>query len=416
MSNPFSAPTAAALLTLATLVTPTLRAQAVADPTPAPLIPFQGRLLQNGVAATGDHAFVFTLITADTSGVETVHYNSGTVTLPVASGLYSVVLGGGAMPALPTDITGLSNLKVRVTIDGQAMTPDDVLEPEFQARAAWLVNGSFDGDVQGFQKTLTVAKLRGFDLAATAPATGQLLAFDGTKWTPTAASAIAGTQGAAGPAGTQGPAGPAGTQGPAGPAGTQGPAGPAGAQGPAGLAGAQGPAGLAGAAGATGPAGPVGPKGAAVLVSAYQANVLPLAPNKETTITFNQQLVAPAAGYTPANGTFVVPQSGIYQFSFSMNTTITTVNSGGVYTYPTHLQPRIKVTPSSGSPYTLLGPSEQFRPMTDVATPSLMVFFAHTGYFNAGDAVTFAAYLEDTNAQSTVSLPNATPALTILGF
>ena len=78
---------------------------------------------------------------------------------------------------------------------------------------------------------------------------------------PKGDSGIAGSPGTAGATGPAGPSGPQGLTGPPGPKGDAGVAGSPGSAGPQGLPGETGPAGPKGDTGATGPAGPTGPQG-----------------------------------------------------------------------------------------------------------------------------------------------------------
>ena len=263
MRHPFLTRTVATLVALGTLGTAhaqalpeTAASQAAADPTPAPQLAYQGRLLEGGVGANGARSFVFSLL--DPSGNEV--WNSGAQTLTVANGLYSTVLGSTGMPAISSTVLGRSGLKLRVVIGGVPMAPDVDLVPAFQSRSAWELVGSFSGDLTGTQSQTLLSQLQGIplDLTSTAPSSGQALVFNGAKWVPGSVAGTPGPQGPVGPTGSTGLAGPAGATGPAGPAGATGASGPAG---PAGAVGATGPAGPAGATGATGAIGPQGPMG-----------------------------------------------------------------------------------------------------------------------------------------------------------
>ncbi len=98
-----------------------------------------------------------------------------------------------------------------------------------------------------------------------------------------------------------------------------------GPAGPAGPAGATGPAG--GATGPDGPTGPAGPTGASGprLLSAFAANTqgssIPVSPNGTLVTLPNAQALSP--GFTPNswNTVFTVPESGVYQISYHVNTT-----------------------------------------------------------------------------------------------
>lgn len=220
---------------------------AQADAPPSPVLAYQGHLSESNLLVDGMRPFVFSIV--DSSGIQL--WKSGTQSVPVKGGLYSILLGGSGMPAIPASLMDRANLHLQVTVDGVQLSPDVPLIPALQALTAWNVNGPFGGDVSGMQKAISVDKLKGTPIdLTTAPSSGEVLTFNGSSWV--AASAPTGAQGAVGPVGAQGPAGPAGAQGLAG---KDGATGSAGQQGPA---GAQG---LAGKDGATGPAGPQGPQG-----------------------------------------------------------------------------------------------------------------------------------------------------------
>ncbi len=199
---------------------------AVADAAPAPIIAYQGRLLEGTTPANGARQFVFSIL--DSAGAE--QWNSGQLTLTVTDGLYSVVLGATPMPALPAAMLGKAGLKLHIVLAGQALTPDATIVPAFQARSAWEVTGSFSGDLSGTQNQILIMKLQGtpLDLTTNAPTAGQALVFNGTKWVP---STVVGTPGQTGATGPQGPAGVAGPTGLAGPAGATGATGAPGLNG-----------------------------------------------------------------------------------------------------------------------------------------------------------------------------------------
>ncbi len=219
-------------LSLLLVATPALCAQAPEAP-PPPVIAYQGRLVEAGLPVTGNRDFVFALL----DGAGTELWTSGTQTLPVTTGLYSAVLGGGGMPAIPTTVLGRAALKLRVSVGGVAMSPDVDLVPALQSRSAFEVSGAFAGDVGGTQHAITLRQLQGvpLDLTTAPPTVGQGLVYSGTKWLP---GTVSGTPGPAGPTGPMGPAGPSGPSGATGATGASGPAGPAGPQGLPGPAGA----------------------------------------------------------------------------------------------------------------------------------------------------------------------------------
>lgn len=104
-----------------------------ADPAPAPLLPYQGRLIEAGQVVNGNRIYVFSIL--DSTDVEL--WNSGNQTLTVTNGLYSALLGGAGMPAIPASLLMTAGMKLRVTVAGQVLTPDVALVPTLQARSAW---------------------------------------------------------------------------------------------------------------------------------------------------------------------------------------------------------------------------------------------------------------------------------------
>lgn len=205
-------------LALGLTVAPLL-AQAPEAP-PSPQIAYQGRLQEAGLPVTGTRDFTFALL--DAGGTEL--WSSGTQSLPVTNGLYSAVLGGPGMTAIPTSVLGKASLTLRISVGGTVLSPDVALLPALQARSAFEVSGAFAGDVTGTQAATQVARLKGIpvDFSA-APTPGQGLVYNGSSFV---AGTVAGTPG---PQGPQGPAGPEGPAGPTGATGLQGPTGPAGA-------------------------------------------------------------------------------------------------------------------------------------------------------------------------------------------
>src|SRR5215472_2544839 len=290
-----------------------------ADPSPNPVLAYQGRLLEFDTPVTGTRNFVFSILAQTGKQL----WTSGPQAVTVTGGLYAVVLGGPGMPPLSQSVLLRANLLLRVTVEGVQLSPDIAVMPALQASAAWNVIGPFLGDISGTQQSISVDKLKGIPIDLTiSPAHGDVLSFNGTSWVASAVS-----QGAAGPMGPQGPQGQkgdtgeqgaqglpgrAGPQGPTGQNGTsftfrnafnpgtsyvpndvvtfqgstyiaagtpavggqpgvdpawalmapQGGTGPQGQQGPAGPTGAQGLQGLKGDTGATGPPGSIGLTGA----------------------------------------------------------------------------------------------------------------------------------------------------------
>lgn len=220
-------------LSLLLAASPALIAQ-VPEAPPAPVLAYQGRLMETGLPVTGTRDFTFALLDATSQEL----WNSGTQNLPVNNGLYSALLGGSGMPPMPTSVLGKAVLKLRVTVGTTLMTPDVDLVPALQARSAFEVSGAFAGDVGGTQNATTLLQLQGIplDLRTLAPAPGQGIVYNGTAWVPGTVS------------GTPGPMGP---QGPVGPVGANGSTGPIGPMGATGITGPQGPMGFPGPAGAS---------------------------------------------------------------------------------------------------------------------------------------------------------------------
>jgi len=177
----------------------------VADPTPSPVLAYEGRLAESNVLVTGSRPFTFSIL--DSTGNEL--WNSGAQNLTVVEGLYGIVLGATGMPALPASLTLKANLHLHVIANGVALIPDISLIPALQASSSWSVIGPFSGDISGNQQGISVDKLKGIPIDLTGVATGQVLTFDGTSWI---ASTAAGGQGPQGPAGPTGATGPAGTE------------------------------------------------------------------------------------------------------------------------------------------------------------------------------------------------------------
>ena len=238
--------------TLISLIALPLVAQQVAlvsDAAPPPRIAYQGRLLEGTVPATGIRTFTFSVLDASDQEL----WTSGPQDLVVNMGLYAVVLGGSGMTPLTVGLLGKSGLRLHLSVNGQAMSPDVELVPSLQARAAWEVTGPFGGDLGGTQSEMKVVKLAGLPLKADAPIQGQVLAFDGSAWVTSSVVGSQGGKGDAGPAGPKGDAGAASTV--PGPQGIQGIQGAQGNPGGQGIQGTQGFLGLKGDAGLQGPAG-----------------------------------------------------------------------------------------------------------------------------------------------------------------
>jgi len=223
-------------LSLLLVAAPALVAQAP-DAPPAPVLAYQGRLVEAALPVTGTRDFTFALLDATNAEL----WVSGSQNLSVTNGLYSALLGGTGMPPIPTTLLGKAHLKLRITVGGVLMAPDVDLVPALQARSAFELSGAFSGDVGGTQNAMTLLRLQGIplDLTTVLPASGQGLLYNGSAWVPGTVS------------GTVGPTGPTGATGPQGPSGPAGPTGATGPMGATGLTGAQGAMGFPGPAGAS---------------------------------------------------------------------------------------------------------------------------------------------------------------------
>lgn len=226
-------------------------------------ITHQGMLSQNGTPVTGQVSVVFRLY--DSAGSAFAVW-SETQTLSVTNGVYSAILGalnpfesgffaellwlgitvGEGNPELTPrqPLTAVPN-SLYATQSGYAITAGSAssassasfagvaaalsgtpaLCPAGQYATGIAASGAaagcaapvpaMGGDVTGPADTATVVKLRGQGVAATVPATGQVLAYNGSQWAPVSPSAvssvtmggdIAGTSGAATVAKIQGQA------------------------------------------------------------------------------------------------------------------------------------------------------------------------------------------------------------------
>ncbi len=93
------------------------------------------------------------------------------------------------------DATKLTNL-LNIANSGQAITAATATSATnatnaTNAATAVDFSGSLAGDVTGIQSATVVSKLRGVNLSATAPTSGQVLAYDGSQYIPTTPAAAA---------------------------------------------------------------------------------------------------------------------------------------------------------------------------------------------------------------------------------
>jgi len=389
MRQSFLSSTAAMLVGLSALAPCFAQAP---NPAPAPLVAYQGRLVEGTAPVTGARVFTFAIL--DSAGAEL--WNSGSQTLNVDAGLYGVVLGSAGMPSIPVSALGHSGLQLRVSIGGVPLTPDVTILPAFQARSAWELIGAFSGDLTGTQNQTLVANLQGIpmDLTTTPPTTGQALVFNGSKW-------VAGTV-----AGTQGPIGP------------QGPAGPTGATGPQGLPGLIGPAGPTGATGATGPAGasPFTLNGANAVFTTGSLGVGIGSPNASALL----DLTSTAKGFLPPRmttlqrGAIATPANGLQVYDTDLKDLM--IFNGTAW---------VKPGSSSSSGVTSVSGTAPIAVANGTTTPVISLPAAasgQSGYLSAADWATFNAKGSGTVTSVTASGPlsvatgTTTPAISLTGI
>jgi len=83
----------------------------------------QGQLLDNGgQPVNGTKNMLFEILEGST-----VRYNSGTVMVAVSGGLFNVLIGGSGQTSLDSDLFKTAGLKLRVSVDGIALSPDVAL-------------------------------------------------------------------------------------------------------------------------------------------------------------------------------------------------------------------------------------------------------------------------------------------------
>ncbi len=85
-------------------------------------------------------------------------------------------LGLGSSAVLDAGVAA-SNV---VQLDGTARIPASTLPT-----SALTTSSAFSGDVSGTSATMSVDRIKGTAISATAPTTAQALVYDGTSWTPT---------------------------------------------------------------------------------------------------------------------------------------------------------------------------------------------------------------------------------------
>jgi hypothetical protein len=352
MRNPFLTLAMAVALALA----PTrLPAQAA----PGPLIPYQGHLVQDGQPANGPHTFSFVIL--DSTG-KTI-YSSGTLTVVVTGGIYSVILGDTSvtgMNALPAGLGAQSGLQLQVSIDGTLMSPTDTLVPILQAQ---YVTGPFLGDVTGTQGATVISSIQGLPLTLTGATTGNVLTFNGTSWVPAA--------------GTPGPAG------------------------------AQGPAGATGATGAAGLPGTPGPVSATVLINATVATTSLSYNPSMTTLGFSVAASSNSPQTMSGNNTFTPPANGTYQIS------LTVAATGNFGTPGAQLIAGMTTLTGADIP-NILGPAVQFTPfLNTLGYNTLTASLNWTGYLTTAQTVTFNALLD---GSSNLNVVPSTSTLTIIQY
>ena len=222
MSSLFSLRRAAAPAALFALLSAPHPAQAQS------VVTYTGQLLNGNSTLSGTYDFQFQLYDAPSGGSK-VGPDVTKTSVPVADGVFYTELTFG------TVFTGKTlYIQTSYRVHPSSGSPSYTVQStrKLAPTAAYAVYTPLSGSTKSLQ---------GKAISTTAPATNQVLTWNGSQWTP--------ADGVAGPQGPAGPTGPKGSTGAKGATGATGPTGPAG------------PKGSAGAAGATGPQGPQGPAG-----------------------------------------------------------------------------------------------------------------------------------------------------------
>jgi len=231
-------------------------AQARALP-PAQLLTLtcEGKLPHKPGGPSGSGVFRFSIQDKNNQS----QWDSGEQSPIVSDDTFFIVLGTQGMPPIRPELVGMRDLKLHVTVDGQALKDMPIVPP----RA-----GGPEWDLDRVTNTVWNGPGGPDDKAGVAgdfwlDTTNHLLfgpkVRDG-DWKDSGGVALVGLS-LVGPAGNDGPQGDAGPAGPQGPKGDTGPTGPTGANGLQGLKGDPGPTGPAGAIGPQGPKGDTGPQG-----------------------------------------------------------------------------------------------------------------------------------------------------------
>ncbi len=138
---------ARAFLLLSLLIVACGMGELVAADQPTPLLTCQGRLTNNGTAATGTHVFAFSILAPGGA----VQWSATGISLTVSDGLYAVVLGDttvSGMSAIPSSILSQTGLTLRIQADGQTLSPDVAIIPAVQSNFAFSVAAGAVGSAQ----------------------------------------------------------------------------------------------------------------------------------------------------------------------------------------------------------------------------------------------------------------------------
>ncbi|MBI5154533.1 hypothetical protein HZA57_04790 [Candidatus Poribacteria bacterium] len=84
-------------------------------------VPYSGQLAESGELVDGTRSMQFQIVG---TGAPSALYDSGTTSVVVSQGAFSVVLGGAGLPSLDSSVFSTVGLKLRVSVEGTPLTPD----------------------------------------------------------------------------------------------------------------------------------------------------------------------------------------------------------------------------------------------------------------------------------------------------